>query len=442
MPSPLNLIEAWVYSLFNLMPYLMMAVYPFHDKLRVPRAVYRMAILLVCVIQLGLGTWAAFYPAVSSGIKSVVSTVIYIAFYLAVIKAHPGQMAFTLLIMSNICNTITILAKCTENIFFPELAVQGYRWSFTLMLIAWQLIILIPLWVYFKKIYAPVMAKGESQTIWHFVWCVPLTFYVIWNYVSYHIGESLLEISLDPKNAVFQFAISVGSFIVYHAVIILSKEQQKNHELTIQNHQLELNTLEYKNLMSKVSEIRRMKHDIRHNVVLMNDYLKNGRYDELSAFFAKYLSDLAEMETLVYCDNDTVNTLLSYYAQMARRDGIEFRCSAAIPAELGMSEPDIAVLTGNLLENAVEGCRSSGAEHAEISVAARVENGNSLVIVIENTCRAEPKADGKGVLYSTKHSGLGIGVQSVGSIVEKYGGVMKKEYADGKYRVSMMFLMK
>lgn len=442
MPSPLNLVEAWVYSLFNLIPYLVMAIYPFREKYRFPRTVVRIAILLVCAVQLALGTWAAFYPAVSSGIKSTVSTVIYIAFYLAVIKANPGQMAFTLLMMSNICNTVIILAKCTENIFFPELAVQGYRWSFTVMTIAYQLIILIPLWVYFKKIYAPTLMKGESQKIWNFAWCVPLTFYIIWNYVSYHIGESMLEVSLDPRNALFQIAIAVGSFVVYHAVIILSTEQQKNYELTIQNHQLELNTLEYKNLMSKVYEIRRMKHDIRHNVILMNEYLKNGRYDELSAFFAKYLNDLADMETLVYCDNDTVNTLLSYYAQMAQRDGIEFKCSTAIPAELEMSEPDLAVLTGNLLENAVEGCRSSGAEHPEISVIARVENGNSLIIIIENTCAAEPKSNEKGVLYSTKHSGTGIGVQSVYSIVEKYGGMIKKEYLDGKFRVSMMFTKK
>lgn len=438
MPDVLNLVEAWIYSLANLMPYLLLSIYPFRHNFRFPRFIVWMFIALIGVIQIILGTWAAFFPDTPSSIKSIVSTVIYIAFYFAVIKAHFGKMAFTLLAMSNICNMIVAVSKCIEYRILPEMAMQGYRWSFTVIMIVVEIIVLVPLYFYFKKVYEPVLNQETGQSMWRFIWVVPLTFYIVWYYIAYMIGQTLLEAVIVPGNTLFLFMVFCGSCIVYHAVISLSREQNKNLELQVKNHNLEIQTREYNTLMEKITEIRRIRHDIRHSMILMNDDLKNGRYDELEKIISEYLKNLPESSTLYYCENSTANTLISYFAQLACQNGTKFCYDIYLPADISIEDADICVLFGNILENAVDACKQIKDRETEIKLKCITDESGKIFITIDNTCEYKPKTNANGVYFSSKHKGTGIGVQSVRSIAEKYNGVFRIEFTDELCCVSIM----
>ena len=63
-----------------------------------------------------------------------------------------------------------------------------------------------------------------------------------------------------------------------------------------------------------------------------------------------------------YCRNDVVNAIICYYASLARDSGIEFEAGVDYPDDCPVSDTDITVLLGNLLENAVEACRQEAVE--------------------------------------------------------------------------------
>lgn len=433
-----SLVETWAYSLVNLLPGLILLIYPFKGSYRFSKRIVALLIGFITVVQLGLGTWAAFVPDTPSNIKSIVSTVIYLAVYFASIKANKGKMVFTLLMVSNIANLVTVLSKCIEGILAPDMAVQGYRWTFVAVMTVVSLIIYLPLFWYFRRIYVPALRETTDQHIWNYMWIIPLTFYLLWYYLSYSLNGTLLDVALEPRNAVFLLAVNGGAFIVYNAVISLSVEQKKNYELKIKNHQLEINAIEYNSLMSKVREVRRMNHDVRHNIIVMNELLKSKRYDELEKLFSDYLSSLPDTGKLVYSENGTVNILISYFAQLANADGIGFECACGLPAEIDVSDTDIAVLVGNTLENAVEHCRLIKDKSPVIIFRARQDEKGRIFIACDNTCYSEIKANGNNNIYSTKHSGLGIGIQSAQLIAKKHGGFYAWEKRDNMFCVSVM----
>lgn len=198
--------EITIYSLLNLLPFLFLAVYPFKDKMRFKKSVTISMIILLSLIQISIGTTVAFFSNGHQGTISILNTMIYAIFYFSMVKAHFGKTLFTLLLLSNAADFVVESSKCFEGIFFPQMAMQQYRWTFSLMMFIVEVIFLTPMFFYMKNIVTPAMQKFETGFEWNYLWLIPATFYVTWFYNVYNKGKmTTLELALNPMNSFFYF---------------------------------------------------------------------------------------------------------------------------------------------------------------------------------------------------------------------------------------------
>lgn len=437
MPPLYRILEIAAYSLLNFLPFLFLALYPFRNSLRFSNGITYLLIGILTVIQLILGAWVAFFPGDNAATVSAVSTVLYLAFYFLAVKKHFGKTLFTLLMISNIANLIVIVSKSIEGKLFPTLAVQNYRWSFSLMLFAVELIFAVPLFSYMKKIYTPAVEKEPSGLEWRYLWLIPATFYVMWYYAFYgNVSRSSLEIALRPKNAVIMFIINVGEILIYSVVARLILEQNKIMELQQHNHQLAMQSVQYENLKDKILEARRAKHDVRHHVAIMQEYLNNKDYAALKNYLDEYSTGLPDETLVCFCENSAANAVLSHFAQRAKNEGIAYTVKTGIPKDPGIPDTDIAVLLGNLIENALDACRAENGSDKKIDIRANTTD-TSLCITVDNTFTGTLEYMPDDALFSTKHDGIGLGTQSVKSIVAQHGGVCRFEAKDGMFFASV-----
>ena len=438
MPPFYRIIEVAVYSLLNFLPFLVLALYPFKQSLRFSKKITGLLIGLLTFIQILLGSWSAFTPEDNAGTVSAVSTVLYAVFYFVAVKKHFGKTFFTLLMISNLANLAVISAKTLEGIFFPDFALQSYRWSFSLMLFICEAVLAVPLFLYIKKVYAPAVEKEPSGFEWRYLWLIPATFYVMWYYAFYgNVSRSSLEIALRPKNTLFLLVINIGAALIYYVVTRLISEQNKSLELKEKNHQLVMQAMQYENLREKITDARRAKHDVRHHIALMQEYLNNGDLEALGEYLNRYGESLPDDTLIRFCENAAANAVLLYFAQQAKNNGIDYIVKAKIPSDISVSETDISVLFGNLLENALDACKTELSDSKKIIVRAEL-SGNSLCVAVDNTYTGTLKYTGSGDLISTKHRGVGLGTQSVKSIAEKYGGICRFETGDGMFKASVL----
>ena len=176
MPPLYRMLEVCVYSLTNFLPFLAMALYPFRRRLRFSPAVAAALVAVLTLLQMGLGLCAAFFTPGRASLLSVVSTGLYAVFYFLAVRAYPGKTLFTLLMISNLANLVVIAAKCLEGQLFPALAVQSYRWSFALMMLAVEAVLFLPLLLYVRKVYTPAVEQETSGLAWRYLWLIPATF--------------------------------------------------------------------------------------------------------------------------------------------------------------------------------------------------------------------------------------------------------------------------
>ena len=358
MPPVYRVAEIVLYSLLNFLPFLVLAIYPFRHSLRFSKGVTGGLIGLLTGFQILLGAWVSFVPGNHAAAASAASTILYAAFYFLAVKKHFGKTFFTLLMISNIANLAVISAKCMEGILFPALAVQSYRWSFSLTLFAVEAVLAVPIFLYMKTVFTPAVEKEPSGFEWRYLWLIPATFYLMWYFAFYGVASrSALQIALRPKNTLFLFIINVGAIHVYYVVTRLILEQNKTLELKEKNHQLTMQAMQYENLREKITDARRAKHDVRHHITLMREYLNRGELDALRRYLSEYSESLPDDSLVRFCENTAANAVLLYFAQQAKDSGIDYIVKAEIPGDIFVSDTDISVLFGNLIENALDACR-------------------------------------------------------------------------------------
>lgn len=430
--------ELIIYSLLNFLPYVTVALYPFRDSLRFSQKKTAFLIISASFIQVILGLFAGYGSHNAISLISLISTFLYIFFYFLCVKAKFGKSLFILLMLSNISNFIVSLSKCIEGILFPDMATDVYRWTFCITTIFTQLIVLTATSIFINKIFRPVLLLKNQDYLWRYLWLVPSTFYLIWYYdIYFNSTLSSLELALMPKNSIISFFINLGAFLIYYIIARMLSESNKNMQLENTNHSLKMEQLQFINLQNKITEARRTRHDLRHHSTVIKSYLEQEDYLNLKEYLESFLKVLPCDTPMIFCENTVINVLISHFYGIARDNNIDFKSNVNLPSSIPVEDVDLTVIVGNLIENAVYACISGSDIPKSIKIKGLVKN-NILLFTVDNTYSNAIRKDKSGVYFSTKHEGVGIGIESVSEIVERYNGVLKIEQHNNVFYVSVM----
>ena len=165
--------------------------------------------------------------------------------------------------------------------------------------------------------------------------------------------------------------------------------------------------------------------------------MSKGELDALLKYLDGYNDSLPDDSLIRFCENAAANAVLLYFAQQAKDNDIDYIVQADIPGDIFVSDTDISVLFGNLIENAIDACKEEHGDDRKIDIRARLK-GSTLCVTVDNTFTGTLRRTKDNEFLSTKHKGLGLGTQSVKSIAEHYGGVCRFEVKEGMFCASVM----
>ena len=119
------------------------------------------------------------------------------------------------------------------------------------------------------------------------------------------------------------------------------------------------------------------------------------------------------------------------------RLGVPVDWRLELPRQLAIPEADFCMMLGNLLENALHASQKLPPEQRQVKVLARMLSPAMLGLLVENRYDGVLKRQ-QGILHSTKHDGMGIGLVSIQTAVSRYGGSMTVETENGLFRVNIL----
>ncbi len=251
-------------------------------------------------------------------------------------------------------------------------------------------------------------------------WASLAAFSVLSGLTVYIAALTFVILRVDPGIrlavwAVLLLLISSAYWVASHTIVLLNRA----HEAQEAEAQRKLLETQLAAEQEFVTQARTRRHDLRHHIGLLTDYLKRGDLEGAKAYLNQYEAELGADPLDVYCRNTVANALLRHTARQCAGGSVPFTCRAVIPQTLALTSPELATVLGNVLENAWEASRRS--ETPWIEVSARTHR-NTLLVEVKNSVSGETKFE-NDLPLSTKNGG-GLGLKSVRRVLEKYGGVL------------------
>ena len=346
----------------------------------------------------------------------------YMIFFITT-KGRFTQRLFTILTYSIFFCIITspfIMIKDT---------LRELHWSLTVFI---QAVLFICIVTYYLRCVCPLCRKAAKNitTGW-----APLIFVNV-VFIITIILSSVFPVRLtgfdDPAFITFIFlSISILSVypVIFSNINSLSEAAMKRAVET----QNELLLAQIEAETAQLSADSHSRHDRRHHNLVMLEYANNDDYESLKA----YLRSLVESDNEVwgevrYCENMTINTVLTVYERRAKENGISVTISAEGSRDLNVLPQDLVIVIANLFENAINATAKLKKNDKRIDILIR-ESSQRLVIKVENPCRANLTFD--ETIY-------GVGIRSVIATATKYEGMYDFTVEDGIFSAKIILNLK
>ncbi len=426
-------LELTVYAVLRILPYLLLMYYVFRNHFRFPKWVIAATMAAITALRCVCG-FVPYWDADKMNDPNP-GILIFAVLTVVLVKGHWGKGLFTMLMLANVSAFAVTAAKYLEGLFFSGYVLELHRWTNSLTLLLVEAAVLLPLFFYIKNFYMKALRQTISMRSWSLLWLVPFTFYTVWYRNSFFASENHELLSLDLKYVFFAFLVNGGGMLIYTLVARLINEHAENDRLREREMQILIKQKQFETLQERIDEARAAKHDMRQHLHMISAYLEDEKYGELKAYINRFRKTVPENITISYCAHYGIDALLQYFAGLARENGIAFSARMELPAKIGIPDDVLAVLMGNLLENAVEACAKEA--KPVISIRSQMQ-GNAVFFKIVNTFTGKAKKSPDGLYLSSKHEGRGIGLRSVRGIVEDYKGILKITQEDGLFTVSVL----
>ena len=236
-----------------------------------------------------------------------------------------------------------------------------------------------------------------------------------------------------PMQLTMSVLFLVSDILLYRTMVRTEQRVQLEVENALLESQLDAQLAHYRDLTAQYEQIRAMRHDIAHHLNTIHALLEAGNLQAASAYSEQLLPEQTYSSRLGSCRNPVVDAFLYTRTQEAELRGVPVRADVSLPVELPVSNTDLIVAFGNLLDNALEAC--SGIPDAQITLRAHMDKGY-LVIQESNPVRARQPQGKKPRRIPELERGVGFRVLS--GLAEKYDGSFRHTCEDGVYTVTLL----
>ena len=187
---------------------------------------------------------------------------------------------------------------------------------------------------------------------------------------------------------------------------------------------------------SMYKKMRGWRHDYHNHIQALQASMALGNYEEVNTYLRRLNDDLTGVDVTVKTGRVMVDAILNGKLNIAAQHEIAVNAKAKIPDGTPVTDVDLCVIIGNLLDNAIEENKRLLPEERFIRIYIAQKN-TQFYLAFTNAAgkKREKKA---GIFASMKGVEHGLGLSRVESIVKKYGGQFFADSEDGGFTAEVL----
>lgn len=328
--------------------------------------------------------------------------------------------------------SVAIGYLCCQFRHWIGLFVASFFGESDLVFVLTKLVITVPLLIFLVRFFAPVVRSYRKKPLaiqWAFGG-VPV-FYYLFDY--FFVVYTSLLYSGSPVFAEFMPFICCFMYLIF--IFLISTEEKKRIKSEKLQNSLNAAMTQAMNEIKALRESQNLtaqyRHDLRHHLQYIASCIENERLDEAKNYIKTISSEIELQKVVMFCENETVNLILSAFATACEKSGVQFTVAAKLPVHLTISDSDLCIILSNAIENAINACNELPSYIEKIINVQTYERNNRLFLQISNTCKSDVIFN-DGLPVASKY-GHGLGAKNIRTIVEHHGGIYNFSAKDNQF---------
>lgn len=272
-------------------------------------------------------------------------------------------------------------------------------------------------------------------------------YYVIGVFVCFIVGllQTFVYTFGEGQGAIIEnFAeilctcFSEGVYFLAIALVVINEFRKRyQEESLLKSENMEMLKEYHRSKEHHVREVRKIQHDIRNHLLMIEKYLEQGKINETKEYLNQVAGEFTQKrEKIIDVGNDVASAILSMEKEKGGEE-IGFHCEGCLAARSAVSDYDLCVILSNLLANAREACERLRQKEKKVTVLLKEERGE-VAIIIKNPVEWDVDVEKLGT-YTTKEEKQkhGYGLSNVMETVECYNGEVKFRVKDGEFSANI-----
>lgn len=345
-------------------------------------------------------------------------------------KATAKQLIFYLPLCYGMLVLIELLVLSIGRMFIDTIDLFSAEHNYIFGTIAKLLGVLVVLCV--RRIWK---SPNEFQTLkrkeWYMLICIPLFS------IAGIIGMfRLLNGDEETRNICLFLTlglVAINFIIIYLLQEILNKgEQLRISTLTNQNAKNQIEA--YHDMDALYERQRRKMHDYKNQIVTIQSLVQGGNTDKAVNLMEQLTESISMDLSAINTNHPVVNAVLNHKFHTAKEKQIAMIFQVGDVHEICLTEEEIVILLGNLLDNAITECERvvKAGRDAVIQFKFIYEDGK-VILSIKNPVLAKVQIVDNKVQVNPRN-GHGIGLKNVEAVAEKYDGSIAFDCDEKEFR--------
>ena len=370
MPTFFRMMEVLACSMADFLPYFLLVVYPFRNHLRLKSFLAGFLTLLMTPAVLYYDIFSALGTSPVDTPFPLMRSAALLVFSLLVIHANVGK------VLLNTCSVINISILVSS---VADKFAAGYTLQHLLITLLLQAVLLTPYTLNLIRYLAPVL-NDSDEPFWKLLFIAPA--------VGTAIGCFLLLSGAGSLPVVMAIALILAAAAAFllnktetEMITMLLKKDKPVKQVAPASQQSAAQTY-LDGLRKRMNDAETSYKELLMQVMIMEDDLNQENFEQVRERLNTMRKQLApEVDTT---GNAAVDPVVSFYTRQALLSNIKIVTNLSLEETASVSDEDISVLIGCLMECAIDACREQTSGTRRIATASYLD-GDLLQIGIKNT---------------------------------------------------------
>ncbi|MGL5378852.1 GHKL domain-containing protein [Clostridium sp.] len=230
------------------------------------------------------------------------------------------------------------------------------------------------------------------------------------------------------------------TIIIITVVILQKRKKLLKENISILEENIIINKKYYENIKTNNENIKRIKHDIKNHIIVINKLMLEKEYEDALNYIKHIENEIDRNSVEVTTNNKIIDAIIFSKIELCKSENINLDLDIKIPEKIEVEDFDICVIYGNLLDNAIEACTKIDKSKANRYIKFKsIIKGDYLYINIKNsyTGNLNIKEDNFITIKKDKIN-HGIGIKNIKKSIKKYDGDIQINYDEKEFQVSII----